>query len=554
MAIKTQLSLNKTVTPLQILVAVLPFLTGIFYEWQSALVAVVLLALIFIGMIRDKELEVDLGFPLLFTAVVVICHMLTAFWAVDKGMVWMGFIKFLPLPLFVLAAARKDDLLRFVPHSGVLMTLLSFALCRIEGLKGHIIVSGRIAGFFEYPNAFAIFLLVCLILVLFKEKINVTDWIFAAIYVAGIALSGSRTVIALTAVTALVFIIWVKDKKTKLISLAAFIAAAAAAGFYLFNRLDSLMNGSTFYGRLLYYMDALPQILKHPFGMGYYGYYYTQGSFQTGVYSVVHIHNDLLQIMLDIGWIPALLSIVMIVRAFIKSDIQSKMIILMMTLHLLFDFDMQFISLAVILLAAVIRVPSSKVKKIPSYKALAPVGILAPVIAVTTVFFGSASFFNQIHDYKTAAGIYPSYTEAQKFLLMEAATDAEMERIADSILKHNPYYPLANDAKARIMFSKGEILRMMGYKESAIKYSKYALPEYLDYFDMLNYATTLYARNNDYDSAEYCINRCMTLRNDLKKVQEGTSKLGLMIDDQPDLELPAEYAEYLDLLENIKGT
>ncbi len=71
---------------------------------------------------------------------------------------------------------------------------------------------------------------------------------------------------------------------------------------------------------------------------------------------------------------------------------------------------------------------------------------------------------------------------------------------------------------------------------------------------MLNYATTLYARNNDYDSAEYCINRCMTLRNDLKKVQEGTSKLGLMIDDQPDLELPAEYAEYLDLLENIKGT
>ena len=46
----------------------------------------------------------------------------------------------------------------------------------------------------------------------------------------------------------------------------------------------------------------------------------------------------------------------------------------------------------------------------------------------------------------------------------------------------------------------------------------------------------------------------MTLRNDLKKVQEGTSKLGLMIDDQPDLELPAEYAEYLDLLENIKGT
>ncbi len=554
MDLSTQLSLNKTVTPLQILVAVLPFLTGIFYEWQSALLAVVLLALIFIGMLRNKELEIDFGLPLLFTAVVVICHMLTAFWAVDKGMVWMGFIKFLPLPLFVLAAARKEDLLRFVPHAGVLMTVLSAALSWIGGLKGHITVSGRLAGTFEYPNVFAMFLLVCLILVLFKEKINAVDWIFAVIYLAGIALSGSRTVLALTALTAVVFIIWVKDKKTKLISLAALVVAAAGTGFYLFSRLDSLMNASTFYGRLLYYYDALPQLLKHPFGMGYYGYYYTQGSFQTGVYSVVHIHNDFLQILLDIGWIPALLGAVMIVRAFIKSDIQSKMLILMMTLHLLFDFDMQFISMAIILLAVVIKVPSARSRKIPSYKALAPVGILAPVIAVTAVLFGLSSFFYQIRDYKTAVKVYPSYTEAQAVLLTEAATDAEMERIADSILKHNPYYPLANDAKARIMFSKGEILKMMGYKESAIKFSKYSLPEYLDYFDMLNYATTLYAQNNDYDSAEYCIDRCMNLRKDLQKVQAGTSKLGLMIDDQPDLELPAEYVEYLDLLDNIKGT
>ncbi len=357
MDISAKLSFNKPVAPLQILVAVLPFLTGVFYEWQSALVAVVLLAMIIIDIVRNKRFEVDYGLPLFFTAAIVVFHILTAFWAVDKGLVWMGVIKFLPLPLFVLAATKKEDLLRFVPHSGVLMTLLSFALCWIEGLKGHIIVSGRIAGFFEYPNAFAIFLLVCLILVLFKEKITVVDWVFAAIYVAGIALSGSRTVLVLSAVTAIVFIIWVKDKKIKIISLIAFVLAAAAAGVYLFTRLDSIMNGSTFYGRLLYYMDALPVILKHPFGMGYYGYYYSQGSFQTGVYSVVHIHNDLLQILLDIGWIPALLGIVMTVRAFIKAEFQSRMIILMMVLHMLFDFDMQFISLGRLLSGNLLQRP-----------------------------------------------------------------------------------------------------------------------------------------------------------------------------------------------------
>ena len=554
MDISAKLSFNKPAAPLQILVAVLPFLTGVFYEWQSALVSVVLLALIIINIVRNKRFEVDYGLPLLFTAAIVVFHMLTAFWAVDKGMVWMGVIKFLPLPLFVLSATKKEDLLRFVPHSGALMALLSFALCWIEGLKGHIIVSGRIAGFFEYPNAFAIFLLVCLILVLFKEKITVVDWVFAAIYVAGIALSGSRTVMVLTAVTAIVFIIWVKDKKIKIISLIAFVLAAAAAGVYLFTRLDSIMNGSTFYGRLLYYMDALPVILKHPFGMGYYGYYYSQGSFQTGVYSVVHIHNDLLQIMLDIGWIPALLGIVMTVRAFIKAEFQSRMIILMMVLHMLFDFDMQFISLAIILLAVVIKKPSAKTADYPSHKALLPVGILAPVTAVISVWFGLSSFFYCVNDYENAVKIYPSYTEARKIQLLNAKTDTEMGKIADSILKHNPYLSIANDAKARVAFSNGDIIGMMGYKESAIKFNRYDLSEYLDYFDMLNYATNLYVKNNDYQSAEYCIDRCIRLRNDLKTVEESTSKLGRMIDDQPDLELPAEYADYLDLLENLKET
>lgn len=554
MDLSAKLSLNKPITPLQILVAVLPFITGIFYEWQSALVAVALLALLIIDIIRTKEIEVDLGFPLFFTFCVVICHMLTAIWAVDKGMVWMGVVKFLPLPLFVLAAARKDDLLRFVPHSGALMTVLSVSLCWIDALKGHIIVSGRIGGFFEYPNAFAMFLLVCLILVLFKEKITIVDWIFAVIYIAGIALSGSRTVMALTAVTAIVFIIWVKDKKIKIISLIAFVIAAAVAGVYLYNKLSSLMNGSTFYGRFLYYMDALPVILKHPFGLGYYGYYYTQGEFQTGVYSVVHIHNDLLQILLDIGWVPAILGIVMVVRAFIKADFRAKIIMVMMILHMLFDFDMQFISMSIIFLTVVISSSKPNLKKAPSYKAMVPLGISVPIVVPFAIVFGLASFFNYIHDYETAVKVYPSYTEAQKILLTNAQTDAEMGRIADTILKHNPYYALANDAKARVAFANGDVIGMMGYKESAIKYNKYTLSEYLDYFDMLYYATTLYAQNNDYTSAEYCIDRCISLREDIRKVEAGTSKLGMMIDDKPDLTIPDQYTEYIDLLQSLKTT
>ena len=544
------------VTPLQVLVAVMPFITGIFYEWQAALATAALLVILIAKTVKEKKICFETGFPLIFTACLTAGHILTAFWAVDKGRVWLGVVKFLPLLLFVFAASKEDDNLRFVPLAGVVMTVVSVALSPIDTLKGHVIVSGRIGGFFEYPNAFAMFLLICLILVLFKEKIRIVDWVFAAVYLAGIALSGSRTVIVLTALTAIVFIAWVNDRKIKIIAAAAFVLAAAAAGIYLFNKLSSLTNGSTFYGRFLYFIDAMPVILKHPFGLGYYGYYYTQGSFQTGVYSVIHIHNDLLQILLDVGWIPAAAGCVMMVKAFMKAEFQYKVIMLMTVLHLLFDFDMQFISMSVILLAVVIRSSDSKTKTLKlSYKtSLASLAAVSVVLAGVSVYFGLASFFNYLNRFDTAAKIYPAYTEAQKMNLVNAQTDEEMDAVAGSILKHNPNYPLANNAKARLAFSSGDILSMMDYKEKAISYDKYSLQEYLDYLDMLTYAISMYVQIEDYDSAEYCISRCLSIRNDLKRVEAGTSELGRMIDDKPELELPAEYADYIDMLQSMMGT
>ena len=571
MVLSGKFSLKSPVTPLQVLIAVLPFVTGIFYEWQSALLSVALIVIIITDTILNRKFEVKIGFPLLFALSVVAGHVLSYFWAADKGMVWLGAVKFLPLLLFVLAATDKEDLLRFIPLSGVVMTVVSVILSRFDALKGHIIVSGRIGGFFEYPNAFAMFLLVCLILVLFKDKISIIDWVFAAIFVAGIALSGSRTVMVLLALTAVLFIVWVRDKKIKIIAAAAFVIAAVAAGIYLFNRLSSLTNGSTFYGRILYYIDAMPVILKHPLGLGYYGYYYTQGSFQTGVYSVVHIHNDLLQTLLDIGLIPAALGCIMVVRSFIKADFQYKVILAMLTLHLLFDFDMQFVSMSVILLAAALKSSEPVFKpaktkssgKKNSSKSSRQKQDIGPVLAVEVIAslaiiglsapIGIASFYNYTNDFANAVKVYPMYTEAQKYLLVTCETNEQMDKAADSILSHNPDYPLANNAKARLAFSSGDIMSMMDYKEKAIRFNRYSLDEYLDYFDMLNYSISLYAQSGDYESAEYCIDKCLNLAEEIKRVDAGTSKLGRMIDDKPELELPAEYAEFISALKDLKG-
>ena len=49
-------------------------------------------------------------------------------------------------------------------------------------------------------------------------------------------------------------------------------------------------------------------------------YYYLQGSFQTGVYSVLNIHNELMQVLLDVGWIPAALMVMAVVKSFMAKQ------------------------------------------------------------------------------------------------------------------------------------------------------------------------------------------------------------------------------------------
>ena len=69
-------------------------------------------------------------------------------------------------------------------------------------------VAGRLSGFFQYPNTYALFMLICLILVMWRfdyKKIDWLDIVYGVAAVFGIIMSGSRTVFVLTAVA----VIWV---------------------------------------------------------------------------------------------------------------------------------------------------------------------------------------------------------------------------------------------------------------------------------------------------------------------------------------------------------
>ena len=150
--------------------------------------------------------------------------------------------------------------------------------------------------------------------------------------------------------------------------------------------------------------------------------------------------------------------------------------------------------------------------------------------------------------YSAAAQFYPGNTNAWMQLLTETEKAKEMEEIADKILVLNPDNPLANNAKARVAYSKGDFSNMIRYKTHALDFYRYDLAEYLDYFNMLYVGYQIYLGNNDPSSAEVCVEQMREIPERIEKVLEETDPLAYEIQDKPELKLPEEYQEILQAI------
>ena len=312
--------------------------------------------------------------------------------------------------------------------------------------------------------------------------------------------------------------------------------------------LTSSLSSSTFIGRFLYFRDAIPQILTHPLGFGYLGYRSVQGSFQSGVYSIVHIHNDLLQIMLDIGWIPAIVCLIAVIMRFKKGmKFTFGLALAVILLHCLFDFDLQFVSIDLIL--AVLLYENKNVSKELEINKM-PALIASSVIVLWAFYLGMADMAASFGMDSTAVKIYPGYTDSWIVILQDSKDASEYDALGSRILSLNDSCSIAYSARARAAFSRGDLYSMMELKKKAISLNRYSLAEYLDYFDMLYYGASLFIQNADNGSAQICINEMLNIPVSLEEVRSSTSDLGWKIDDQPELDLPQEY---LDIIGSLTG-
>ena len=535
---------------------------GLFHEFVSAFFSVLIFITIVYDIFKNKKLILKINRVAISVFSITAAYLVCSIWAIDSGMAILGFVKFLPLPLFYVSFMQKPEekekLFKYLPAFAAITTTVSAVLMQVPVIKRYFSVAGRLSGFFQYSNTFALFLLVCLILaVTGKTQFKKTDFLYIVIIIGGILYSGSRTVMLLTVLSVAVLLVFLPQKRIKIAVISIFAAMAAAAVIYavISGNFDNVgrflktsFTESTFLGRLLYYKDGLRVIAKHPFGLGYLGYYFCEQSIQTGFYSVRYIHNDFLQLMLDVGWLPAAGFIYVILRSFFSrgAGLRKRLLIFVIAAHASFDFDLQFVSVFVLF----ILILDDKGGKVIEIKSIAKTTVIIAFAAILQLYFGIVLLFSYLELNTLALRLYPYNTEVRTKLLTEEINNEKMNEMADRILEQNEYVSIAYSAKARYAYSVGDFGKVISYKKAVFKYAPYQIEDYNEYCRMLIIGIQLYEQNGDIDSAGYCKNELLKVPEILKSVEEKTDKLAFRLTDKPQLTLDDEILNYITLYQN----
>ncbi len=539
------------------IVAATCLLVGGFPEWVSCLATVVMAVYMAVRIVKTKQWHIQRDLLTLGVTVLVGGYGVACLWAVDRGMAFVGFCKFLPLLLYLslLHQERKEPaVLRWIPYVAAGITAVSAVLAVIPQTASLVTVADRLAGFFQYPNTFAIFLLVSELLLFQNKPLRWYDAVTAAVLVGGVLATGSRITFVLLLLSNVVMLFCRVNKRARLAVAAVGVVLALVGGVVLFLGRDGVLGRfltislteSTFVGRLLYVRDALPLVWRHPFGMGYMGYFYTQMSVQTGVYTVAYIHNDFVQLLLDIGWIPALACAAAVAAFLLRRDVTvlQKLPVITLCAHALLDFDLQFIGVSLLLIAMLYR-PSNTVYTLEKGGATA---LLAAVLLLGAAsgYMAAPLLLSQSGQREAAHRLYPYHTRNTLAVLETIEDLDEAHAYAKHLLTYNTAHYVPHSIEAKYAYSQGDIGAVMKHKREAIERAPFVYTEYEEYAAMLINAALTYERKGDTASAAVAKKELLWLSAQLSKTANRLSTLGERIDDQPTTAFSADVQAYIE--------
>ena len=545
------------------ILTVLPFIVGGYYVFVCSAVNIVLIVLFLIGLFRNKSFKLSISFETAVIGLMTLLYLITSLWAVDKTMSPYGFIKLLVpflfmLNLFQIKSEDRKSLLFFVPYSAGIMVAGSYLLSFIKPMKALFFDDiGNFHGTFQYANAFAIYLLIALIIAIYKpktKKISVAaDIVCALLSIFGIALSGSRIVVALTVfilICIVVLFIFEKiqqrKKKTVFICVIAAVFTIGAIAFSLSplgsEIIEKVMSDKSFVKRTVYYYDAFVFALKYPFGKGTYAFYYVQPTIQSANYYVIDVHNDYLQMMVEIGIIPCLLFVAVLAKQLIsnKIDLMQKLIIIALGAHCFFDYDLQFASLFLILLLCF---DFGNEKEFESKSKLIPIVVFAALIIFNSLL-GLSSYFN--HSGNQEKSNYYHKNTSATLMLMQNSNDQQFGYdCATQLLKNNNYIFEANRVLSSIYFENERYAEAIEQMEQVLNKEPRNMKNYEKYIDICIVAEQDYLKNNNTEKAKECAQKIAGIDDTLKELKKNTNKRAILYTKNQKFKVDKEHIDII---------
>lgn len=542
---------------IQYLLFFAPILGGLMNLWSVYLLSFICICGIIKKIKKNRKFIMPKGIPLILFSIYIFSFLIVEFWAIDKGMNILGFFKNGSIILFwILLAqydyddAKKKACFNTISYSAVASVFISLLLAIF--CKEIFFMNNRLQGTFMYANSYGIFLLIGLIILLYKDEIiadkkgKIINILMVITLLIGIILTNSRAIYILS-LLGILGVALLNIKKTEILkkaffSLGAFFVLVLLSYSLLNieNRVNSEMfESSEFLTRILYYEDAINMIKQNPLGYGYRGYYYEQTKVQTAVYDTMFVHNSVLQILLDVGIIPTICLIILVLYIFFdkKQSAMNRLILLLLFGHSIIDFDLEFLLFEMILILMLnfknIELKNEKIKLV--FKCFE---IIYGIFVISAVGF-------ELKLYSLSYGIVPFYTQAIEEDLYSVSDKNKQFSLAQKIYPLNKNVSGVYEIFSNVACDNNEYDIALEYEKEKLNLNKYAMINYIYYTEFLDKAISYYGSQNDIEEVKVYMEEVLNMENKRKETIENTNLLCYKTKHTPNLTPPEEYENYV---------
>jgi tetratricopeptide (TPR) repeat protein len=493
-----------------------PFFQGLYFYHEVFFVTILMLLILICLVFLHKKLVIYKSINTLIIGFIVLLYFGTSSYAVDSGMALLGSLKMLAVFILYLLYAQiysetlKEKALVTLAYSCGAISILSIMAYFTGFYYDYLVQNERLGGSFQYANTFGLFCLINLVILIRKKTRHIVDYILMISITCGLMLTFSRSIIFLALVTILTIIIIQYKHKKKFVAVGIFLIALGVFGGIVYQgdlvksalRLKEVFNAGEWQIRLLYYTDGLKILKAFPFGTGYLGYYYVQRFFQTGsTYYIKYIHSSLYQITLDISIVGGLLFLGLFAVNILnrRLDKLSKVMLLVILIHSLIDFDFEF-SLMYFIVFLIIGFDDHQSLYI-SYKKGWQMAVLTVVTLIYSYMF-TATFLMYNNQYEKAYALYPLYTDAKiKKVTNDHKYTIEDFRLCEELTNSNEYLVEAFAYQRDYYYNSGDYEKAMETAEKVMQLNPINIKHVEHYSDILLAYTKWQVSNGLYEEA-----------------------------------------------------